>query len=144
MAVTTEAVVGERELVESVRLDDAWSLVEEFSTLVRESGSDDERRAVDAITSRLELGELRAAVAEPDELRRQGLGPLEPAVGLVVVVEAEVADRTARRLPAHRHLTEVDRVDDGEHGALLVLADEVGAVREALRPLLEAASARHA
>jgi N-acetylated-alpha-linked acidic dipeptidase len=59
------AVAGEREVVDSVRLDDAWGLVEELATLVRESGSDDERRAVHAITSRLEQRGVPHRVDEP-------------------------------------------------------------------------------
>jgi hypothetical protein len=53
MITRTTPVPGEREVVESVRADEAWALVEEFSTLVRESGTEDERRAVERITARL-------------------------------------------------------------------------------------------
>jgi N-acetylated-alpha-linked acidic dipeptidase len=56
---------GERAVVESVRLDDAWALVEEFAELVRESGTEDERRAVRAITSRLEAWGVPHTVHEP-------------------------------------------------------------------------------
>jgi N-acetylated-alpha-linked acidic dipeptidase len=56
---------GEHSVVESVRLDDAWALVEELAGLVRESGTDEERRAVRAITSRLEAWGVPHAVHEP-------------------------------------------------------------------------------
>src|SRR4051794_1463609 len=53
MITRTTPVPGEREVVESVRADEAWALVEEFSTLVRESGTEEERQAVERITTRL-------------------------------------------------------------------------------------------
>jgi N-acetylated-alpha-linked acidic dipeptidase len=55
----------EHAVVESVRLDDAWALVEELAELVRESGTEDERRAVRAITSRLETWGVPHTVHEP-------------------------------------------------------------------------------
>ena len=64
--ISIEKVPGEREVVESVRIDDAWSLVEEFSTLVRESGTEEEREAVDRITSRLEGWGVPFTVHEPE------------------------------------------------------------------------------
>ena len=56
---------GENAVVESVRLDDAWALVEELAELVRESGTEEERRAVRAITSRLEASGVPHTVHEP-------------------------------------------------------------------------------
>ena len=56
---------GEHSVLESVRLDDAWALVEELAELVRESGTEDERRAVGAITSRLEAWGVPHRVYEP-------------------------------------------------------------------------------
>jgi hypothetical protein len=56
---------GEHAVVESVRLDDAWAVVEELAELVRESGTEDERRAVRAITSRLETWGVPHTVHEP-------------------------------------------------------------------------------
>jgi N-acetylated-alpha-linked acidic dipeptidase len=56
---------GEEAVVVSVRLDDAWALVEELAELVRESGTEDERRAVGAITSRLEAWGVPHTVHEP-------------------------------------------------------------------------------
>jgi N-acetylated-alpha-linked acidic dipeptidase len=53
MITRTTPVPGEREVVESVRADEAWALVEEFSTLVRESGTEEERQAVERVTARL-------------------------------------------------------------------------------------------
>jgi hypothetical protein len=54
MAITTSGAAGEEELVASVRIDDAWALVERFTHLVRSSGSEQEREAVAYITSRLD------------------------------------------------------------------------------------------
>lgn len=68
MAATTEMVPGERDLVESVHLDDAWSLVERFSTLVRESGTEEERAAVGAIVERLDEWGVSYEVHEPEVL----------------------------------------------------------------------------
>lgn len=64
--MSTLQMPGEREFLESVRLDDAWSLVEEFATLVRESGTAEERAAVDRITSRLEAWGVPWRVHEPE------------------------------------------------------------------------------
>jgi N-acetylated-alpha-linked acidic dipeptidase len=68
MAATTEVVPGERALVDSVRLDDAWSLVERFSTLVRESGTAEERAAAEAITERLDAWGVPYVLHEPEVL----------------------------------------------------------------------------
>lgn len=46
MTMSASPLRGERDVVEAVRTDDAWSLIEEFSTLVRESGTEHEREAV--------------------------------------------------------------------------------------------------
>ena len=68
---------GERDVVESVRLDDAWTLVEEFAGLVRDSGSQDELRAVERITTRLDAWRIPHRVHRPELLislpRRAGL-----------------------------------------------------------------------
>lgn len=68
---------GERDVVESVRLDDAWTLVEEFAGLVRDSGSQDELRAVERITTRLDAWRISHRVHRPELLislpRRAGL-----------------------------------------------------------------------
>jgi hypothetical protein len=68
MAGRTASVPGEQEVVGAVRIDDAWALVEEFSTLVRESGTDEERQAVEKITSRLERWGIEHTVHEPELL----------------------------------------------------------------------------
>jgi hypothetical protein len=65
---TTSVVPQELEVVESVRADDAWSLVEEFSTLVRESGTEEEREAVALITQRLDAWGIPYTVHEPELL----------------------------------------------------------------------------
>jgi len=68
---------GERDVVESVRLDDAWKLVEEFAGLVRDSGSEDELRALERITTRLDAWQIPYQVHRPELLislpRRAGL-----------------------------------------------------------------------
>jgi len=68
---------GERDVVESVRLDDAWTLVEEFASLVRDSGSREELLAVERITTRLDAWRVPYRVHRPELLislpRRAGL-----------------------------------------------------------------------
>src|SRR5262249_60330545 len=68
---------GERDVVESVRLDDAWTLVEEFAGLVRDSGSGEELLAVERITTRLDAWRVPYRVHRPELLislpRRAGL-----------------------------------------------------------------------
>src|SRR6187401_867232 len=62
------AVDQERDVVESVRIDDAWALVEEYASLVRESGTDEEREAVRRITSRLDSWTVPYTLHEPELL----------------------------------------------------------------------------
>jgi N-acetylated-alpha-linked acidic dipeptidase len=66
MITRTTPVPGEREVVESVRADEAWALVEEFSTLVRESGTEEERQAVERITGRLAEWGVEHTVHTPE------------------------------------------------------------------------------
>jgi N-acetylated-alpha-linked acidic dipeptidase len=68
--MTTKAtpVPGEDQVVGAVRVDDAWALVEEFSTLVRESGTAEEREAVGHVTRRLEQWGVPYTVHEPELL----------------------------------------------------------------------------
>jgi N-acetylated-alpha-linked acidic dipeptidase len=66
MAISTIRVPGEREIVGEVRLEDAWSLVEEFASLDRGSGTEDEARAVERITSRLEAWGVPHTVHRPE------------------------------------------------------------------------------
>jgi len=68
MAVAATDVQTEREVVESVRVADAWSLVEEFASLVRESGTEEEREAVRRITSRLDAWNVPYTLHEPELL----------------------------------------------------------------------------
>jgi N-acetylated-alpha-linked acidic dipeptidase len=68
MAVAATDVQAEQGVVESVRVDDAWSLVEEFASLVRESGTDEEREAVRRITSRLDIWRVPYTLHEPELL----------------------------------------------------------------------------
>lgn len=56
----------EQELMEQVRLDDGWELIERFTTLVRESGSDDERTAAAWIADRLASLGVQHRVHEPE------------------------------------------------------------------------------
>jgi N-acetylated-alpha-linked acidic dipeptidase len=57
---------GEQALLDEVRVDDAWALVERFSTLVRESGTSEELEAVDAVTERLAAWGVPFAVHKPE------------------------------------------------------------------------------
>ncbi|MGN6870954.1 MAG: M28 family peptidase [Solirubrobacteraceae bacterium] len=68
MTTNATSVAFEDEVVRAVRVDDAWALVEEFATLVRESGTEDERRAVTQITRRLEEWDVPHTVHAPELL----------------------------------------------------------------------------
>src|SRR5437868_5901362 len=76
MSMTTtqpaQGAPGEREAVASVRLDDAWALVEEFSTLVRDSG-----------TGKIVVCEGQPMGGKTGDLQRRG------AVGVVFVSPGE-------------------------------------------------------
>ena len=56
----------EPELLEAVSFDAGWALLERFSTLVRESGSDDERVAADYIAAELTRMGVPFRMYEPD------------------------------------------------------------------------------
>jgi len=62
------AAIREREIVDRVRIDDAWSLVEEYANLVRESGTEEEREAVGLITARLDAWDVPYTLHEPELL----------------------------------------------------------------------------
>src|SRR5437764_5056405 len=66
MAISTDRTAQEEDFVRTLRVDDAWELVEELSGLVRESGTDEEREAVRRVTSRLERWGVPHAVHEPE------------------------------------------------------------------------------
>jgi N-acetylated-alpha-linked acidic dipeptidase len=68
MITRTTSVPREQAVVDSVRVDDAWALVEAFSTLVRESGTEEERQAVELITERLSAWGIDYTVHEPELL----------------------------------------------------------------------------
>jgi hypothetical protein len=68
MATRATAVAHESQVIDSVRVDDAWELVEAFSTLVRESGTEEERQAVADITRRLDAWGIDYTVHEPELL----------------------------------------------------------------------------
>lgn len=55
----------EAAILADISLDEPWALVEQFSTLTRLSGSDDEARAVDYITTRLTDWGIEHAVHHP-------------------------------------------------------------------------------
>jgi N-acetylated-alpha-linked acidic dipeptidase len=59
---------GEREVVDEVRLDDAWALVERFATLVRDAGSEDELIAFNEIVARLETWGIPHRLHRPELL----------------------------------------------------------------------------
>jgi N-acetylated-alpha-linked acidic dipeptidase len=54
--------------VDDVRLDDAWSLVESFSSFVRESGTDEERRAIELVREKLTAWNVPHELHEPELL----------------------------------------------------------------------------
>ena len=74
LQVSRGEVAGEQAVVADVALDDAWSLVEEFSGLVRLSGSDQEREAVRHLTERLDRWGVHCEVHEPECLISLPLG----------------------------------------------------------------------
>jgi N-acetylated-alpha-linked acidic dipeptidase len=55
----------ERRLLDAVNLDVPWSVVERFSTLVRSSGSSDERKAIDLLVSYLQSFGVPHTLHEP-------------------------------------------------------------------------------
>ena len=65
---TALTVAGEQQVVDDVRLDDAWSLVEAFGELVRESGTEQERQAVELIVEKLEAWNIPHTLHEPELL----------------------------------------------------------------------------
>ncbi len=68
MELSSVKVEGEEKVAAAVRLDDAWELVEEFSHLVRESGTGEEARAVEHITRRLSEWGVRHTLHHPELL----------------------------------------------------------------------------
>ena len=68
MATRTRSVPHEEDVVGDVRIDDAWAVVEEFSTIVRESGTEEERSAVDLLMRRLESWGVEHTLHEPELL----------------------------------------------------------------------------
>jgi hypothetical protein len=60
------SVPHEEAVLASVRVEDAWTLVEELSTLARESGTEEERSAVARITDRLDTWGVDYVVHEPE------------------------------------------------------------------------------
>lgn len=70
---TTESVLNraatpvvEQALLQEISLDEPWALIERFTTLVRESGSEDEREAARYVTARLAEFGVPHQVFEPD------------------------------------------------------------------------------
>jgi N-acetylated-alpha-linked acidic dipeptidase len=62
------SVTGEQDIVDDVRDEIAWNLVEEFSSLVRDSGGKDERTAIDKIIEHLAEWEIPHTLHEPELL----------------------------------------------------------------------------
>jgi N-acetylated-alpha-linked acidic dipeptidase len=65
---TALTVAGEQDVVGEVRLDDAWSLIESFSGLVRESGTEQERQAVELMIEKLTAWNVPYTLHEPELL----------------------------------------------------------------------------
>ena len=61
-----EQATVEDALLEDLSLDEPWALIERFTTLVRESSSEDEREAARYITARLEALGVPHTVYKPD------------------------------------------------------------------------------
>jgi hypothetical protein len=59
---------SEQAVLDEVRVDDGWRLLQEFSRLVRDSGSEDEARSVARITSRLDAWGIPYRVHRPELL----------------------------------------------------------------------------
>ncbi len=79
----------EPEVLDAISLDEPWALVEKFSTLVRMSGSREERKAVDYITERLRRWNVPYTLHEP-----------ECFISLPVRSELEVVGRDGRAIAA--------------------------------------------
>ena len=62
------SVAGEQDVVADVGIDGAWNLVRQFATLGRDSGTSDERLAVDKITERLADWDIPHTLYEPELL----------------------------------------------------------------------------
>lgn len=74
----------ERELYDAVSADEPWSLVEQFSTLERVSGSEDEQRAAEYITDRLDAHDVsydrydpRIWLSIPEDATLRATAPVE-------------------------------------------------------------------
>ena len=68
MTISTSPLTGETEIVGAVQIGEAWSLIEEFSSLVRGSGTEQEREAVRRITNRLDAWKVPYRLYEPELL----------------------------------------------------------------------------
>ncbi|MEE9610554.1 MAG: hypothetical protein V3W19_04840, partial [Desulfatiglandales bacterium] len=56
----------EKAIPDEITSDEPWKLVEKFSTIVRLSGTDEERKAIDYLISRLDALGIPYAVYEPE------------------------------------------------------------------------------
>lgn len=63
---TTSSSAREQEVVAAARVDDAWEVVEEFAQLVRESGTDEERQAIEGVIRRLDAWGVPYTLHEPE------------------------------------------------------------------------------
>ncbi|WP_419950933.1 M28 family peptidase [Candidatus Palauibacter sp.] len=66
MTLAAGAAALEHDLLDSVSFDDGWALLERFSTLVRESGSEDEHVAAEYIAAELTRMGVPFEMHEPD------------------------------------------------------------------------------
>lgn len=119
----------ERELYDAISADEPWDLIEEFSELVRESGSEDEKKAAAYITDRLDaLGvpydryDPELWLSHPREASLQVEAPTETTFDSVKTVafsgQGEVSGEVVR----------IDPPDaSGTGGALTASLEEVSA-----------------
>jgi N-acetylated-alpha-linked acidic dipeptidase len=68
MTISISSAQGERDVVDAVRIDDAWRLIEQFAKLVRGSGTDEERQAVNLIADQLKGWGVPHQLHEPELL----------------------------------------------------------------------------
>ena len=61
----SDAVLA-KELLDSINLDTAWPVVEQFSKIVRLSGSPEERKAFEILTGHLDRWGIKYTLHEPE------------------------------------------------------------------------------
>jgi hypothetical protein len=73
--------VLEKELLDSINLDTAWPVVEQFSKIVRLSGSPEERKAIEILTGHLDRWGVKYTLHEPECFISWPLGATLRTVG---------------------------------------------------------------